>query len=362
MTDTSALPVSALSEGELLARFTPLLPRGRATLVPTGDDAAVVAAPDGRFVVSTDVLVEDHHFRRGWGTARDVGARAAAQNLADIAAMGAVPTSTVVGLVLPPATPVGWVEDLARGLADVCGPLAVGVDGGDLSAGERLVVAVTVHGDLEGRDPVLRSGARPGDVLAHAGTIGRAAAGLAVLATGTEDDDGAAAAGSGPLATGTEDADGAAGSGTLLAGIADADDDAAAVVAFLRPVPPYAAGPAAADAGASAMMDVSDGLLRDAGRLARASGVEIVLDPLADSLADDLAALAPLAARLGTAPEAWLLTGGEDHGLLATFPAGAPLPEGFRRLGTVRAGGPGVVTAPQDAPHAAAVGWDHFRR
>ncbi|MCM3659686.1 thiamine-phosphate kinase [Georgenia satyanarayanai] len=333
MTDTSALPVSALSEGELLARFTPLLPRGRATLVPTGDDAAVVAAPDGRFVVSTDVLVEDHHFRRGWGTARDVGARAAAQNLVDIAAMGAVPTSTVVGLVLPPATPVGWVEDLARGLADVCGPLGVGVDGGDLSAGERLVVAVTVHGDLEGRDPVLRSGARPGDVLAHAGAIGRAAAGLAVLAVGTEHDDG--------------DDDGAA---------------AAAVGAFLRPAPPYAAGPAAADAGASAMMDVSDGLLRDTGRLARASGAEIVLDPLADSLAGDLAALAPLAARLGTEPAAWLLTGGEDHGLLATFPPSALLPAGFRRIGTVRAGVPGVLTAPQDAPHAAAVGWDHFRR
>ncbi|PYF96305.1 thiamine-phosphate kinase [Georgenia satyanarayanai] len=331
MTETSALLVSALSEGELIARFTPLLPRGRATLVPTGDDAAVVAAADGRFVVSTDVLVEDHHFRRGWGTARDVGARAAAQNLADVAAMGAVPTSMVVGLVLPPTTPVRWVEDLARGLADVCAPLGVGVDGGDLSAGRQLVVAVTVHGDLEGRDPVLRSGARPGHVLAHAGAIGRAAAGLAVL---------------GPRAEGQDD-DGAA---------------AAAVGAFLRPAPPYAAGPAAADAGASAMMDVSDGLLRDAGRLAHASGVEIVLDPLADSVPGDLAALAPVATRLGVAPESWLLTGGEDHGLLATFPEGAELPAGFRRLGAVRAGAPGVVTAPQDAPHAAAVGWDHFRR
>lgn len=319
------LLVARLGEGELIGRFTPLLPRGRATLVPTGDDAAVVAAPDGRFVVSTDVLVENHHFRRGWGTARDVGARAAAQNLADVAAMGAAPTSAVVGLVLPPTTPVAWVEDLARGLADVCAPLGVGVDGGDLSAGEQLVVAVTVHGDLEGRAPVLRSGARPGHVLAHAGALGRAAAGLACLEAGEED---------------------------------------AVVGAFLRPRPPYAAGPAAADAGASAMMDVSDGLLRDAERMARASGVDIVLDPLADSVPGDLAVLAPVAHRLDRAPEAWVLTGGEDHGLLAAFPAGAALPAGFRRIGTVReaAGDPGVRTAPQDAPHAAGAGWDHFRR
>src|SRR5690625_5034942 len=175
--------------------------------------------------------------------------------------MGAVPTSMVVGTVLPPTTPLEWVLDLARGLADVCAPLGVGVDGGDLSAGERLVVAVTVHGDLEHRAPVLRSGARPGDVLAHAGVVGKATAGYAVLAAGER--------GRGE----TEGDDAAAG---------------AAVVCFLRPTRPYAAGPAAADAGASAMMGVSDGLLRDAGRMARASGVELVLDPVADSLAGDL--------------------------------------------------------------------------
>src|SRR5690606_26087453 len=134
-------------------------------------------------------IVADHHCRRGWGSARDVGARAAAQNLADVVAMGAVPTSMVVGTVLPPTTPLEWVLDLARGLADVCAPLGVGVDGGDLSAGEQVVVAVTVHGDLEGRAPVLRSGARPGDVVAHAGAIGRATAGYAVLATGSTSDD-----------------------------------------------------------------------------------------------------------------------------------------------------------------------------
>lgn len=376
-------PVADLSEGELISRFTPLLPRGRATLVPTGDDAAVVAAPDGRFVVSTDVLVEGRHFRQGWGTARDVGARAAAQNLADVVAMGAAPTSMVVGLVLPPRTPVAWVLDLARGLADECAPLGVGVDGGDLSAGERLVVAVTVHGDLEGRAPVLRSGARPGQVLAHAGAIGRAAAGHAVLAAGAVDGDRAAhsaavpAGGVDVAATPSAAESGGAdrpdvgvpggGDATAVRPLGgDADDAAvsAVVAAFLRPAPPYAAGPAAALAGAGAMMDVSDGLLRDAGRMARASGVELVLDPVAESLAADLAALAPVARRLGADPAAWVLTGGEDHGLLATFPADRPLPAGFRRLGTVVAAGaegPRVVTSLQDAAHAGVPGWDHFR-
>ena len=331
-TPDQAPVVADLSETELIARFTPLLPRGRATVVPTGDDAAVVAAPDGRFVVSTDVLVEGHHFRRGWGTARDVGARAAAQNLADIAAMGAVPTSMVVGLVLPRVTPVAWVLDLARGLAEECAPLGVGVDGGDLSAGEQVVVAVTVHGDLEGRTPVLRSGARPGHVLAHTGNLGRAAAGYAVLA----------------------------------AGLPHAEDpDAHAVVgAFLRPTPPYSAGPQAADTGASAMMDVSNGLVRDAGRMAAASGVELVLDPVAEALAPDLAALEPVARSLGADATAWLLTGGEDHGLLATFPPDRPLPAGFRRIGTVQEAGPAgprVVPSAADAAHVTAPGWDHFR-
>ena len=353
------LTVADLSEGDLLARVVPLLPRGPRTLVPNGDDAAVVAAPDGRFVVSTDVLVEHHHFRRDWGTARDVGARAAAQNLADIAAMGAVPTSMVLALAMPPATPVTWVLDLARGLADVCGPAGVGVDGGDLSAAEQIVVAVTVHGDLEGRIPVLRSGARPGDMLAHAGSLGRAAAGYEVLASGRYR--GAPDAVEDPAPT----ADPGPGSTGHLTG-ALAEVASAVVGSFLRPTPPLAAGPAAADAGATAMMDVSDGLLRDAGRLAQASGVVVELDPLAISVPEDLAALEPLARDLGGDAVAWLLTGGEDHGILATFPAGTTLPPGFRRLGVVTTaddGGPRVTTSEQRAGSALDdTGWDHFRR
>ncbi|MHA7132479.1 thiamine-phosphate kinase [Oerskovia turbata] len=345
--------VRETSEEELLAAIFPLLPTGSATLVGPGDDAAVVSAPDGRFVVSTDVLVERRHFRPEWSTGHDVGWRAAMQNLADIAAMGARPTSLVVSLVIPGHLPVEWVTGLARGLAAACSPSGAAVVGGDLSSGDDVVVAVTVHGDLGGRAPVLRSGAREHDVVAHAGRRGWSAAGLALL-----DHD--------------------------LGGL-----DPELVAAHLRPEPPLDAGPAAAAGGATAMLDLSDGLLRDAGRLARASGVGIDLS--LDAFAADLARVARAASAVGAAgrgrpagewPSAeasaaagdevalardWVLTGGEDHGLLATFPPGTALPAGFQEVGRMvpaAAAGPdarSAVTVDGAAPRAHGVGWDHFR-
>ncbi|HWK93296.1 MAG TPA: thiamine-phosphate kinase [Luteimicrobium sp.] len=337
--DSAPRLVREVSEDELLAQVFPLLPAGRATLVGPGDDAAVVAAPDGRFVVSTDVLVEDRHFRRAWSTGHDVGRRAAAQNLADVAAMGARPTSLVVSLVVPGDLPVTWVTGLARGLAEACAPVGAAVVGGDLSGGDLVVVAVTVHGDLEGRAPVLRSGARPGDVVAHAGVLGWSAAGFALLEAGA----------------GRERP--AAGDPTLDA----------LVARHLVPEPPLDAGPAAARAGATAMLDVSDGLLRDGGRLARASRVVLDLDPEELDGSGDLLTAARRAAPQADAAalvRSWVLGGGEDHGLLATFPPGVALPPGFRRVGTVRAPGeaeaPGVLVAgaAADVPP----GWDHFAR
>ena len=346
-----AIRVGDLSEEELLAVITPLLPRGPQTPVGTGDDCAVLSFPDARTAVSTDVLVEGHHFRTEWSTGRDVGARAAAQNLADAAAMGARPVALVIGLVMPPTTPVAWVRDFAQGLAQGCKPCGAGVVGGDLSGGKSLVVAVTVLGDLEGRAPVLRSGARPGDLVVHAGTLGRSAAGLALLSAGPQ----------------------------VIAGLERAEDMPQVrdcLAAFRAPSPALAAGPALAVAGATSMMDVSDGLLRDAGRIARASGVVIDLD-VPDDL-PDMSFLEPVAALVaddaGPAARAlarsWLLTGGEDHGMLATFPADAAerLPEGVRVIGRVldlegpqsRALGhrPGVLLGGEPAQENA--GWDHF--
>ncbi|MBX9246492.1 thiamine-phosphate kinase, partial [Actinotalea ferrariae] len=176
-------------------------------------------------------------------------------------------------------------------------------------------------------------------VLAHAGVRGRSAAGLALLGSGRWDDTDETAAGG-------------------LRGL---------VEGYRRPVSPLAAGPAAARAGATAMLDVSDGLLRDAGRLARASGVAIDVDEPRDAFADDLAALEPAARWLGSGTaradaERWVLTGGEDHGLLATFPPGTTLPPPFRACGRVRddeSGTAGQVTVAGRRP-TGSTGWDHF--
>ncbi len=336
--------VGELSEDGLLAEIFPRLPRGRSTILGPGDDAAVVAAEDGRVVVSTDVLVEGQHFRREWSGGADVGRRAAAQNLADIAAMGARPTALVVGLVAPRDLPVRWVRHLATGLAAACEPHGVGVVGGDLSAGRDVVVAVTVLGSLDGAEPVRRDGARPGDVVAHAGVAGHSAAGYALLEA------------LGRHGVGEED------------GPAAAEDDVVRrlVRAHRWPDPPIGAGVLAARAGATAMLDVSDGILRDASRVARASGVVLDLLGTGDAFADDVALLAPVARRIGADVFGWVLAGGEDHGLLATFRSGSAVPDPFRVVGEVRAAsgrhGPGTVLVAGRPPDDVPVGWDHFSR
>jgi len=334
------LTVAQLSESELLKRIFPRLPAAPTTILGPGDDSAIIAAPDGRTVISIDTQVQDKDFRLTWPngyatTGYDVGWKAAAQNLSDINAMGAVATALVVSLTLPGTTPVGWVEDLADGLsaaivglgADCCS-----VAGGDLSAGSEIVVTVAVTGSLEGRDPVLRSGARPGDQLAVCGNLGVSAAGWALQESSLPPGQHSAAL-------------------------------QAATALFNRPRPPMAAGPAAALAGATAMMDISDGLLRDAGRIAAASGTALDLD--AAVLEEKAGELAECAQALGADPLAWVLTGGEDHGLLSTFPAGAALPAGFLRIGSVvsaQADQPAVTISGQNLRSVinGAVGWDHF--
>ncbi|MET8527696.1 thiamine-phosphate kinase [Micromonospora sp. NPDC005172] len=310
--------VAGIGEFGLIGRVTARLSMGPTTVLGPGDDAAVVAAPDGRVVACTDVLVDGRHFRRDWGSARDVGHRAAAANLADVAAMGAVPTALLVALCMPADLETSWAEELADGLAAEAATVGASVVGGDMSSSPTLTIAVTALGDLGGRAPVVRSGARPGDVLVLAGRIGYAAAGLTVLSRGFR-------------------------TPRLL------------VEAYRRPQVPYPAGPQAAQLGATSMIDVSDGLLADLGHVARASGVAI--DVRRDAF-EVPRQMADAAQALGVDPYTWLLAGGEDHALAATFPPTVALPPPWRPVGVVTEGvGVTVDGGAYDGPR----GWDHFR-
>ncbi|MFB9623527.1 thiamine-phosphate kinase [Nonomuraea helvata] len=314
------ITVGDLGEFGVINRITGRLPQGAAVMLGPGDDAAVIGASDGRVVVSTDLLIEGRHFRRDWSSGYDVGRKAAAQNLADVAAMGAEPTSIVVGLGMPADLPLKWLDDLTDGFRDECAVVGASVAGGDITRCDLVVIGVTALGDLGGRAPVTRSGARPGQVVAVTGRLGYAAAGWALLEAGV------------PLNAVLEEA----------------------VVAHRRPCPPYAMGPQAAALGASAMLDVSDGLLQDLGHVAEASGVRIELDPGAFAVGEPVAVAAK---ELGSDPLEWVLTGGEDHALAAVFPSEVRLPPSWQVVGRVIEG-EGVLVRGREIGRR---GWDHFR-
>ncbi|MBW9108324.1 thiamine-phosphate kinase [Microbacterium trichothecenolyticum] len=315
--------VGELSEGRILRGILERLGESNA-LVGPGDDAAVIAAADGRVVATVDTLVHGPDFRLAWSSAFDLGYKAAAVNLADVAAMGATPTALLVALAMPDATRLSFVTGIADGLRAACRDLAPGcrVEGGDLTVSDTLTIAVTALGALAGRDPVLRSGAEEGDLVAVAGELGRASRGLDILFQRFTD-----AAGH-PIPVDESLLD--------QAELAD-------LAAQLRPSPPVWLGPEAADAGATAMMDVSDGLVLDASRMAAASAVTIAFESA--SLGADVASA---------------LAGGEDHALLATFPANRPLPRGFVRVGMVRPRGDHAVLV-DGRPHDGRGGWDPYR-
>ena len=345
------------------------------TIVGIGDDAAVLAAPDGRVVATTDFLLEGRHFRRDWAGPTDIGHRAAVRSLADVAAMGAAATALLVAFAAPPELPASWALEVAGGLAAEAARAGASVAGGDTARFSSVLLAVTALGDLQGREPVTRSGARPGDVLATAGPLGRSAAGLALLQAGwaaPPDPGSEPPQGTAPepgTAPGTESGtEPGAAPGTKPASESGPRSGqpglAHLVAAHLRPAPSYDAGPEASVLGATAMIDISDGLLADLGHIAHASGVAIDVDPGALAGAPiGLTQLAAAAAATGSnAPGeqalSWALTGGEDHSLVGTFPPGVVLPARWTVIGVVR-DGRGVLVGGQ--PHPGAPGWDHFR-
>jgi thiamine-monophosphate kinase len=293
----------------------------------------VLRAPDARVVATMDVLVEGRHFRRDWSAAFDIGCTAAARNMADIAAMGARPTALLVGLATPGDLPVEWARELTRGLAAESARAGASVAGGDISSAETIMIAVTALGDLQGRAPVTRGGAGPGDLVAVTGRLGRSAAGLALLTAGL-----AGLAGPAELTWPAE-----------LAG---------PVAAYQRPEPPYAAGPEAAVLGATAMIDISDGLVQDLGHVADASGTGI--DIMTRLLPGDPQLRAAAAALGGADWLSWMLTGGEDHALAATFPPGTRLPGHWSVIGSVHGQAAPAVRVDGRRPTGPG-GWDHFR-
>ncbi|MGQ0844531.1 MAG: thiamine-phosphate kinase [Sporichthyaceae bacterium] len=311
--------VGALGEFGLIAALVARLRSTEGVIVGPGDDAAVVAAPDRRVVATMDLLVADRHFRLSSASARDIGRKAAAANLADVAAMGATPTALLLGLAVPGDLEVAWALEFVDGLDEECAAAGAALVGGDVVSAPTVTLAVTALGDLEGRSPVTRAGARPGDLVALCGRLGWSAAGLDAQEQNL---------------------------GTAYPRL---------LAAHHRPSPPYAAGPQAADLGATSMIDVSDGLLADLGHVARASGVavDVFLGSLAPSA--DLLAAAPA---LGADPATWVLTGGEDHALVATFPPGTDLPASWRRIGRVGAGSPRVTV--DGGPWGGPGGWDHY--
>lgn len=314
----SGQTVGDIGEFGLIAALQPRLKSTAAVEIPSGDDAAVLSLGSQRLVVSTDMFVQDRHFRTEWSSPEDVGHKAAAQTFSDLTAMGARPIALTAAVALPPETPVDWVLAMVDGLVAEAAELGAAVVGGDVTRGATITLSLTAMGVPSGSRLVTRDGAKAGDVVAVCGRLGWAAAGLAVLGRGFR-------------------------------------SPRIVVDAHRRAHPPYEAGALAAAAGASAMIDVSDGLLADLGHIAEASGVHIVVDqemlPIDDQVRETASAF-------NADPLGWVLAGGDDHALAATFPADASLPAGFEIIGEV------VEGAGVEVPgyrHIGAPGYDHFR-
>ena len=299
--NTDLTTVADVGEFGLIARITDDLPTTRSVVLGPGDDAAEVATSES-VLVTVDVLVEGRHFRRDWCTAMDVGRRGAAASLADIAAMGGTPTALVVGLGVPADLPAQWAQQCAAGVAEEALRAGAALVGGDLTASDQIVLSVTAIGDPPDGGSVTRAGAVPGDVLALHGRVGWAAAGLAVLGRGFR-------------------------APKVL------------VDAYRFPEVDYRQGPKAAARGAHAMIDVSDGLVADARHIAEASGVALTLTPEALDVPEPLATTA---AAYNVDPREWMLTGGDDHALLAAFPDKKSVPKGWTIIGRVEEGEPGT--------------------
>jgi len=293
-------------------------------LVGIGDDAAMVEMGSGNLLLTTDMLVEGVHFDPSAISPTDLGYKSIVVNVSDVAAVAGSPRYATVGLALPAETPSGWVIDLYRGMVEACGEYGLSIVGGDLSRSERIVISVTIAGEVPRGRALTRSGASPGEAVAVTGCLGAASGGLKV---GSKD--------------------------------ALSEWGRALSEAHARPVARVGEAQILAGSGASAMMDLSDGLSTDLHRLCAASGVGATIDLASLPICDQLE-------HLDVDPVDLALNGGEDYELLVAIPrdaveaATAKLKEHFGVAFTVVGEFTEPIEVMADGRPLTPKGWDHF--
>lgn len=306
------------SETTLIARLRELFNTSFQSGVELGigDDAAVLAASNNKLVATVDMAVEGIHFRRDWSSPFQIGAKLTTANLADIFAMGAVPKYLLVAAAISQVNNSEVITELAKGIRSVADNFKVTVIGGDLSKSESMNLSITALGELSGK-PILRSGAQVGDLLYLSSLPGLSAAGLAILNRGL-------------------------------------DRPRYVVDAHLNP---KLVAPDKLIKVATSMCDISDGLVTDAGHIAKSSTVNINLNKELIINAPDFKDLAELANELGEDVFDWILAGGEDHFFLATVNPSSASEELGIKVGVVTAGGGEILL---DGSVINKSGYQHF--
>ena len=312
-----------MNESEILERIATIFARnGRYTkdlILGIGDDGAVISASDKPLVLTTDCAIEGIHFKREWSSLREIGAKVAAANLADVYAMGGVPKFLLVAAAIPKGAS-DEIFELAEGIAAEADLVGAQVIGGDLSSSEKIMITITAVGTTT--KPVKRSGAKIGDVVVVTGLTGWSRAGLNLLEKGFANSD-------------------------------------KAISLFKKPIPPYSSAEKIAKI-ANSMCDVSDGLLSEASHIGKASSVTLEVDPELISKLVGFSEIAKLGGEISSDHWEWVLSGGEDHQFLATVPADSDYENhGAFKIGTVKAHGKNYVElVGRELPKE--VGYSHF--
>ena len=284
--------------------------------VGIGDDAAVISASNNKLVATLDIAIEDVHFKSLWSSPFEIGAKLTTANLADLFSMGATPKYLLVGAAISEINNSEVITELAQGIRSVADKFEVSVIGGDLSKSEKMSLSITALGEMA-KDPITRSGASAGDLIYLSALPGLSAAGLAILERGL-------------------------------------DRPKYVVQAHLNP---KLVAPIKLMEVASAMSDISDGLVSDARNIARASKVDLNFDTNALEASPDFKDLGELATELGVDVYDWILSGGEDHFFIATVPEKYADKNLGIQVGKVVAGS-GLITI--DGVQTQRAGYQHF--